>query len=211
MQVSTVSIPRAPARTGGFYGVSSRRGQSELKVVDTTTAGVIPVAQAGSVTLLNGVATGTDYTSRIGRKIVLKSILMRFFFFDTTTTSNGDNVRIIIFYDCQTNAAAPAVTDVINVADPLQPMNLNNRDRFLILKDKMITYNPGVYAANVLTGGNPVNKSWKTYKKMSKETIFGGTGATVGSIQSGGLFLLLISTNAQGNLNYNARVRFLDG
>lgn len=201
----------APLRTGGFYGLYDRRGRSELKTIDIGTGAVNPVPTAGQITLLNGVAQGTDYTARIGRKIEMTSVLLRFWFLPITTSAPvGDACRVIVFHDAQTNAAAPIVTDVLNAADYLSPNNLNNRDRFTTLWDKTITMNPVVYAAAAPTTGNPVTKALKLYRKIRKEVIFGGTAATVGSITSGGIFLLLISAEAQMQLSVNSRIRFKD-
>lgn len=202
----------APLRTGGFYGLYDKRGRSELKTNDIATQTITPIPTAGSITLLNGVAQGTDYTQRIGRKVEMMSLLMRFWFFPISSASGafGDYVRVIVFYDNQTNAAAPVVGDVTATGAVLDPLNLNNRDRFTVLCDKTYTFNPVQYTATLPTGGNPVSKQLKIYKKMRKEVIYGGTGATVGSINSGGLFLYLQSSLGVIQTEYTSRVRFLD-
>ena len=107
----------APTRTGGFYGLYTRRGREELKTIDNQV-GLAPTQTGSSVSLLNGVATGTDYTNRIGRKIILKSILLRCSMYNDTTTSdpNGDVVRVLVVSDSQTNGAAPSVGDILQTA-----------------------------------------------------------------------------------------------
>lgn len=211
--LSSRRFPLAPPRTGGFYGQWNRpRGVGEeLKTIDTGIVGVTPITTAGSVALINGVATGTDYTNRIGRKIMIKSIYVRFATLPNTVTAPlGDIQRIMLIYDKQTNGAAPAVTDILNTASYLDVNNLNNRDRFVVLKDKTINCWPAAYAAGAVTAGNPNTMSFKFYKKCNLEQIFSGTGSTVGSIASGGIFLLFISAAATYNLAYSARVRFSD-
>ena len=106
----------APVRTGGFYGVGSYRGRTELKAIDTNPT-LTPIANNGSLQLINGIATGTDYTDRTGRKIMLKSLLGRIFIYPSITLSseNGTTTRCLIVYDSQTNGTAPAVTDILNV------------------------------------------------------------------------------------------------
>lgn len=203
----------APARTGGFYGLYTKRGRDELKVIDSgsTSPGVVPVA--GALILINGVATGTDYTARIGRKICLKSMLVRFNLAPNyaASDSTGETIRIMLVWDTQSNSAAPLVTDVLNAADYLSPNNLNNRDRFKILADKFLTLPGWTAAAGALVNGSPVEKNLKLYKKGYWETVFSGTGATVGSIQTGALYILYIgSGGAQTNFSYNSRVRFID-
>jgi hypothetical protein len=205
-------------RTGGFYGNYSqfRRGSPntgrELKFIDTQLLNST-IATTGSVTLLNGVAQGTDFTQRIGRKTIIKSVLWNGGVYPTATTSaQGEIIRLLVVYDTQTNsAAAPAITDILATADPTAPMNLNNRDRFHVLMDKKLGMNAGVYAAGTLTTGSPGAKYIKTYKKCHKEIIYSGTGATVGSIQTGAIWLLTISLINSNHLhNSYFRFRFFD-
>jgi len=206
------SVPRAPLATRGFYGQFSWRGRDELKVIDNPSgSGNAP--SAGVVVLLNGVGQGTDYTQRIGRKILLKSILFRFSVVPNTATSSssGDIVRMMLIYDCQTNAATPGITDILNLAAFNAPMNLNNRDRFKVLSDKFITMASAVYTGAALTTGSPSPKQVKVFKKMNMEQIFGGTASSVGSINTGAIFLIVISlNNAASTYLYDSRVRFID-
>lgn len=206
-----VSVPRAPPRTGGFYGLYTKRGRDELKVIDTNNY-TVAVPTAGSVILLNGVAQGTDYTNRIGRKIIMKSLLFRAVLYPSTAASAvfGTTIRIMLVYDCQTNAATPAITDFFAGGVYLEAMNLTNRDRFKVIKDWFVPVEATVYAGASLTNGSPKEHMVKLFKKMSMEEIFGGTGATVGSIQTGGLFLVIIAQAANWNIDYQTRVRFID-
>jgi len=206
---------RAPLRTRGFYGTYTRRGRDELKVIDSgPITGNNP--SAGGLTLLNGVSSGTDYTARIGRRTVMKSILFRFYLVPNISATNGalgDVVRMMLVYDCQSNAAAPAVGDILAGGAPTfdSPMNLNNRDRFKILADKYYTIGSWLYTGTSLTAGSPRPVAAKIYKKMNLEVIFGGTGSTVGSIQTGAVYCLLISLNNSISTSvFNSRIRFID-
>lgn len=204
---------RAPLRTGGFLGTYNRRGREELKVIDITQT-TVAATTAGTVTLLNGVTQGTDYTQRIGRKIWLKSILLRFTLVPNTASNTpaGDSVRLLVVYDAQCNSAAPVIGDILQNSAFNDPMNLNNRDRFKILADKFVTLGACQYNTGTLAAGAPFAKQVKIYKKMGMEQIFSGTGNTVGSISTGGIFLVIIAGfNSQTNVIYTARTRFLDG
>ena len=121
----------APPRTGGFFGAWNRPGGlgPELKTIDVTTTSISPVTVAGANVLLNGVAQGSDYTNRIGRKVLLKSLLFRANMYPVLNTGSpvGCTIRIMLVYDSQTNGALAAVSDVLNAATYLQPTNLNNR------------------------------------------------------------------------------------
>jgi len=202
------STLRAPLRSGGYFG--TRRIAKELKVIDTT--GATLADSSGDLILLSGVAAGTDFTDRIGRKIFLKSISLRFSMVPgTASTNQGDVVRVMLIYDTQTNGAAPATTDILTTASQLSHMNLNNRDRFRVLMDKNLTMGASIYAASALTQGAPVPRFFHMYRKIALEEIFQGTANTVGSIATGAIWLLIIGI--QDDLTqtyYNARIRFED-
>lgn len=212
MRGRTTTSLRAPLRTGGWYGLYDRRGRTELKVIDTDNIqGAI--SSIGTFTLINGVAQGTDYTARIGRKITMRSILIRLFFYPSSTVSApiGDIIRVIVFFDSQTNGAAPAITDLLNTNAYDSPMNLNNRDRFRVITDKYMTMNANTYTTGAPTAGSPVTRHCKIWKKMGLETIFGATGGSVGSIQSGSLYLLIMNAvNNASQVDSYSRVRFVD-
>jgi len=206
------SYSSAPPATRGFYGGYTQRGRDELKTIDTTGVAT-NVSSAGTVVLLNGVSQGTDYTNRIGRKIRMKSILYKTTILQLATVSNptGTIVRVMLIYDNQTNASAPTVTDVLLTAEVDSPLNLTNRDRFRVLTDKWVHMPACNYAAGALTTGNTTPKMVKIYKKLNHDVIFGSTGATVGSIQTGGLFELIIGNqNALVTSDLYCRTRFTD-
>lgn len=206
--------PRAPLRTGGWYGSYSKRGRSELKYVDTDN---IPgaVGSTGSVTLLNGVASGTGVNERVGRQNTNKSYFGRFGFYPSSTTSAplGTIVRIIVFFDSQTNSSAspPAVGDVLEATAWDSPMNLNNRERFKILLEFKITVGATTYTTGALTAGSPVPRVKEVYRKLNLTTTYSGVGASTSSIATGGIFLLAIA-NVNNTVTMDAyhRIRFTD-
>jgi hypothetical protein len=205
-------------RTGGFDGNYQQfkyRGNAgrELKFIDVVQSNSL-ILSAGLVTLLNGLAQGTDFNQRIGRKIVMTSILWNHGYipYDGTSSPEGEIIRNMIIYDTQANSGStPAVTDILVSADPFSAMNLNNRDRFKVLFDKRITMNPVTYTGAALTAGAPVTKFMSKYKKCAHDVIFSGTGATLGSIQTGSVLGLVVSTNNETTLlNQTTRIRFYD-
>lgn len=214
-RAAAVFRERNPSIIGTPYGTPfgvRTGGGSELKFIDTLLANS-PIPAAGALTLVNGVAQGTDFTNRIGRKTVIKSLL-----FNASVVYNaagslpiGDICRLMVVWDSQANSAAPAVTDILATADPYSGMNLNNRDRFQIIWDKRFAMNPATYAAGALTAGAP-NTKWITkYKRCHKECIFSNTGATIASIQTGSIYFLQISQNtANCSTNMYIRIRFVD-
>jgi len=203
------STALAPPRTGGYFG-TSMRSISEAKVKDVDPASY-NTDTTGTITLMNGIATGSDFTDRIGRKILMKSIYIRGVFRMEGTNALSTLSRLLLVYDMQTNGVAPAITDILKSANSQSQLNLNNRDRFKILMDKQVAIGGQDIAAGGY--GSPTTVALKKFKKCRLETIYGGTLSTVGSINTGALWLISIGDQAAGSAAEFAgsiRVRFID-
>lgn len=202
----------APLRTGGYFGVAQRRALLERKVIDVDPASYA-FDTTGSVTLLNGVATGTDFTDRIGRKIIIKSLYLRGIIQPVDNNTGNTLCRMIIVYDNQANGVAPAITDVLKSASPVAQLNMNNRDRFKILVDKQWGLAVISDAASQSVAGSPTVFSFKKYKKCNLETLFNGTTNAIGSIATGSIYMITVGNQAVGNGgtgSISSRIRFAD-
>ena len=191
-------------RTGGWASPSG----PELKYIDTNAGTAITFASSAFATgvLLNGVAQGSDATARIGRKMVMKSLLLRWTWNLGSTSTGGSPVRVMVVYDKQTNAAAPAITDILVADTFIGQNNLNNRDRFTVLCDQISE--PIGANGNTSIGGT-------IYKSLNMETMFNsGNAGTVADITSGSVYLFVAQTGGIGVVNpifnWRARVRFTD-
>lgn len=204
---------RAPLATRGFYGGYNRRGRAELKAIDTTASNVA-LLSGGGVIALNLVAQGSDYNQRIGRKVVLKSVLLRIHVVPTPTVDlpQGDVGRFILAYDAQTNGVSPGVSDLIAGGDYLAGNNLNYRERFKVIKDWMVPLAATAYNTGILVSGVPSTRLLTVYKRLNLDTVFNNTGGAVGQIATGGLFLFYDNGLAAGGYQFNlfSRVRFTD-
>ena len=139
---------------------SDRRG-AEIKAIDIPdgTYG-FNRPNAGLVSLLNGVQTGTGFFNRIGSRIEMKSLRIRGFIY-YALTSIQDQIRMIIVYDRQPTGALPAPTVILQTRDQAgaatnpgsSEINLDNRDRFTILRDIQLQMPSCTVAAGVLTNG----------------------------------------------------------
>jgi len=205
-----MGYPRAPLATRGFFG-PSRRSPQELKVVDTAQFNS-DFDTTGTFTLVNGVATGTDFTDRIGRKVCWKSLLVQGHIINEGDPSTTNLCRIMIVYDSQPNGALPALTDVLTAATSTAPLNLNNRDRFRVLMDKRFALGSVSTTATQAVSDRTTALIHK-YKKLNLETIFDATTAAIGSIQTGSIFCLTVGTVAAGTtyeFQGSIRLRFND-
>lgn len=199
-RTQTFNLARRQSASPGFW---SMRGSSfEKKFVDTNVN--TDVTTTATITPINLLATGTDANNRVGRKIELKSVQVRSFFSLEANTING--IRCMLVYDRQPNGAAPVIGDILATASVTGLLNMDNRDRFLILYDEEIA----------LDAGQAQCRFNKVYKKLKLETVFNSTTtATASAVASGMLLYVTIGSTAADvsdvDQNTNIRVRFIDG
>lgn len=188
----------------------SRR--NELKSVDVSTAGVISQAGNGSTGpfFLNPVAQGIDINQHIGRELTMKSLYWLWQGELPATTTGGGPVRLVIVYDKESEGAAPtaaagAQTDAFNLDTFMAQMNLNNRDRFIVLVDEIV---------ETLHASGPSTFFRKGYKKMSLPVVYNAAGATIASVNTGGIYAFCWSSGTYGvaapTSNLQTRIRFED-
>lgn len=193
-----------------------RRGitRPELKYSDTAISAAVNTT--GSVSLLHVPVLGTDYTNRIGRKTVIKSVFLRGLLSrdNTTPSALSCQCRMILVLDKQPNGATPSIADILVNATSYAQLNPNNRDRFRVIRDEVWVLGPnGVGGTN--TFASPNSFSVETYVKLSIPVIFNGAnGGTAADINSNALYLVwignLASGNSDGQIDMTARVRFND-
>lgn len=172
-------------RTGGWRGVPGRRG--ELKYVDVDQQNNF--AETGVGILLNGLAPGTGASQRIGKKVTLKSVQLRLSIVAGTAgvAPFAGMVRCFLIYDKQANATTPTVAQILEKVAGSSPMNMDNRDRFLVIYDRQFALDQA--------GGNQ-SSQLKMYKRLNLTTVFNaGTAGTVADITSGSLYIVFIGEN----------------
>lgn len=184
-----------------------RRG--ELKYIDVNN--YTTYAPAGNLNLLNGLAPGTGPSQRIGRKVKFLSMLFRGAISSGATGANvfRGMVRTLIVFDKQTNATAPTVNDILETADATSPMDMNNRDRFVVLYNKLHAIDQA---------GGHQSAYVEFYKKISLSTIFNaGVAGTVADITTGSIYLVVLGANGEAavptnnpGLYFYSRLRYDD-
>jgi len=246
-RVSRNRMPtRGLIRSGGNYYSQANRLRPELKTIDNFTytdsttlnpkfsydgavvklvynnqqPGTANTATSGNRIFLNGTTQGAFYNNRIGRKIQMKSLLIRgTMVFTPTVGISSYTYRIIIYYDKQANGSSPLLADLldgsystITTDAPSCPINLNNRDRFLILHDKVGTISAATYSTTYQSTVKP----FKIYKKINLDTVYNGTDSLLeASVSTGGLWILLVNPDPSANFSirlqsFYSRVRFYD-
>lgn len=201
--------------------LTSRR--AELKSLDTLKT-TYALNTTGAISTLNLIRVGSTFCNRIGRRVELTSLAVYGLIESIRTSTVNDWVRIIILYDRQTNGAAPAQADIIqstdqattNQSDVFSGINLNNRDRFIIIRDMRIYLPTVTNTAGVLTNVNATDPISKTFRIVDYMKLGGmltqfkadSAPAVVGDISTGGLFLLTIGRQASGSEGYQASLEF---
>lgn len=190
--------------------------QGELKSTDVEQAAT-NMSWSGDLILLNGIARGDDIDERIGRQITMKSIEvhMRFEAKAPEAGVTPSAIRVLIVYDRQTNGAALTVAQVLSsVGGPLvtlAPKNLENRDRFQILRDMKFGL-----PCSVSTDFMAAPKVMKFYQGVNLSTTYNtGDAGTVADITTGSLYMITLASDAAAGAHmplysFVSRVRYAD-
>lgn len=184
-------------------------GTIEKKYLDSvftattaTTAGYMIAA-----TLLT-IPQGTTEVTRVGGKINITNVNIRGVLEGPVGLANvPDQVRVILFWDKQCNGAQPVVTDLLKTANYLSYLNMDNVERFQIIKDKL-------YMVDVVgwDGTNALYKQLplKVNYKCNVPIHYSSTTGAVAEIKSNNLGILFISQLGKASFAFNCRVKFTD-
>lgn len=211
-------VPTAPY---GFKGSYYRSGK-ELKFLDrdqrVDDEGAIGagsfsvVSTTGTIHFISGIGQGTGESDRIGRECWMKSVQLRFNIQlgvkSNASTSEliGNHVRVIVYSDKAQNGAANLVTDVLETANYSSLTSMKNASRIWIHHDKLLS----------LSSNGDRSLSYTAYMKMNKKAVYGGSDSAIGSMQTNGLHVLVISTTNETGYDtptaysFGARIRYTD-
>lgn len=222
-------ILKAPAATRGFYGIGDV-GAIEKKYIDAAVyEHKIGYGDGASafIAALNLIPTGSGVSQRVGRKILMKSILLRVYIKNgdwgdaSEAVSDMAGYRMVLVYDRQCNGVPPTFDDIFEFTMGTSvfitnPLNLANRDRFLVLWDKQFVLDGVVNSAG--TQNINTQKFFKKYKRLNLETIFQNDASTAGinDIKTGSMFLIVFSNQRTTTddgfslVTMDSRIRYVD-
>lgn len=203
--------------------------QHELKALDVPVASY-SLSTTAAITPLNLIRTGSTFCNRVGRKVEMKSIRITGQVSALRTSINEDYLRIMIVYDRQTNGTLPAIQDVIQTTDQaaantstaFSGINLNNRDRFIMLRDTRIPMPQTTITAGVLTNlgfSDPVTTlcnidMYVKLKNLVTQYKADSSPAVIGDIATGSLLLITLSDSLAGLEGFvfeaESRLRYID-
>lgn len=189
----------------------------ELKFIDTaqTTASL---DTTGTVLLINGISEGDDFTNRNSRSVAIRSVGIRGWAFQQnagSTQSFAQKGRVMLVWDNAVNGALPALTDILASASSVSFPNVNNEQRFTILWDRSFVVGPwSDVAASSVGYLDQAVVDVEGLVKLDAPVAFIGTGATIASLQNGGLYLVTVGSLVAGATTaattLTTRVRFIE-
>ncbi len=225
---SNATRARYNIRQGGYMGL-------ELKYYDTSLAANSIASSTGSTggeadpsatILFNTVIQGDGPQNRDGRKITMKSLMIRGLVktvpqSNQTTTDGASNIMIALVLDKQTNKATIASENVFtNKGASTQSVvlgfnNLENSGRYRVLKRlqlKIPVQQPVYDGTNIEMQGEEIY--WEIAHSFGKGLIVNYTANTtedVANITDNSLHLIAFASSsaAAPTIAYNARLRFM--
>lgn len=221
-RILKVAVRKAP-------GVFRATG-SEIKAIDIANASYAfkAIATPPTMTLLNGVQVGAAFYQRIGSRIEMRNLHIRGNIVNLATAAANTYLRMIVYYDRQPNAGAVAITDLLQSRDQtgaaattaVSEINLDQRDRFVIIRDKQ-WHGPSVTnTAGVQTNGPSFpgqDQEWDInefikLKDLTTHYKSSSNPTTIADINTGALFVTFVtdSNDSAWAAAVGFRLRFND-
>jgi len=180
---------------------------------------IISSASAGVIASLNVLPQGIGAQERIGRKVTITKLKIRYRLFlntqqNATTLASDDTVRVIIYIDKQANGATALGSDILrDNTDYHSYRLLSNVGRFVILQDRTDTLHfssTGYDTVSTQFNQAGGNLYFKFNKTMNLPIEFSGVTGAITEIQSNNIGMLLISSNGLAGMNGKSRIRYAD-
>lgn len=180
----------------------------ELKVID---GGVnYEPSTTPYVQCINGVSTGDTVTTREGSRIDMRGINILGNIKAKTGTGVSQFIRMLVVYDKLVNGVAAtmaAVLDVTSASYLTAPKNDYNKDRFIIMFDRLIKVMKSGETGDIYT--------LRKYIPCRKTVKFNGTNANDESgIVSGAVYVMYVGSESTGTttsvVDMFSRVTFVD-
>ncbi len=190
---------------------------AELKFIDSDKDSTTVAGTGEITTSLNLIVQGITEVTRLGRKVVVKSIGLHIALdlgavIDQSDIPSGDILRVMCFQDKQCNGANAAVLDILETTTWNSFRNLTNSKRFRILMDTHYAINRRV----AMTDGTNTSQSpvvvlnlKKRFFNLNVPLEFTAETGAIGELTTNNFALLYISKNGVVNVQTHVRVRFI--
>lgn len=181
----------------------------EKKVWDNDSSTGQTISNAGTVSWLSGITTGTGFNNRTGMSVKAHSLSLKGTLEVNSSSTTPTQVRIILFYNKGLNqGATPAITDILQsagssgIAGPITPYQLNNVGDFVVLMDRKYTVDS--------VQRSQVNVNF--FRKLGHHIRWETSGDAIANTEYGHIFMLMISDQSVNlpTLQYYTRLRYID-
>lgn len=198
------SARRSPAtrfrRTTAFR--TRRRRAVERKVVDTDLSHAVTLASEYAV-LLNGIAVGADSNQRIGRKAVMRDLLLAC---DLQPATESADIQVVHVAVVQDKAPTGVLPDFDDIYDIHGLRILENTPRFKVRLHRQMQFKP---TNTPVTGSDVTTQSRRIFSRIPLnfiETFSAGTNG-LGSVSGNALYLLVFVKMGTVTVNITGRAR----
>ncbi len=219
-----VRIPRNISRRAFHVGNLRTKGvlKPEMHLFETINTSKVLTTTLASVHTapfcFNVPAQGTTKTTRVGNRIVVKSIFIRGklaflgFLGAGGLNTRSNRARIIILIDHQCNGLLPVAADILEDPTLLDSFrDTDNSSRFTVLYDKVIVSHPQVQmdsAGNYATFDRI--HSFSFYKKLNMLCRYDGTTSDIANLTDNSItcFAMINKTLCACTFTFTSRMRF---
>lgn len=190
----------------------------EMKNVDLVQ-NLTNVTNTFNLYTLNTISQGTNAGDRTGRDAVIESVQIRgIMSLGSPSTTPEDVLRVMLIWDRETRGAAPAAADVFlstgGGSTCISQLNYDNAHRFKIVKDELYMINTSAIGQTAATSWAQntmlVKNNSKTHKIGLKTHYYNTSAGTVADIDSGALYLVVVSLYGTVSWSNSIRVKFRD-
>jgi len=186
-----------------------------MKFLDTVTGPytlTTAMADQPADTIL-AIPQGTTDVTRVGNKVTVKKVMLRgrFNLLDQAKSNpNGCSMRVMIVWDKQANGTAGVDGSVVLEQNNVYGFNnLDNSDRFQILKDKWYTLNPMTQTGSTANGF--AEKLVRiSCNNLNIPIMYSGATGAIGEIKSNNIIILVGGSTVDATFLWTTRVRYTD-
>ncbi len=184
----------------------------ELKNFDGTVLdAVVPATGVILQDSMCLIAQGTTALTRVGRKIVIKKIQMKWInelAGSGTTTSTADTIRLILYQDKQANGAIATTAAILGASPEVKSFrNLDEVGRFRVLMDRVVELKSN-YSDSATSGLATVYSSLNMNTNIVLE--YSGVAGAITELRSNNVGLMVITDHGLAGLDLNWRLRYVD-
>jgi hypothetical protein len=196
MQVQTVTRQTVKQMIKG-----ARLANAENKGTVVSSPGNAVTAGGAVFNVTPNIIQGDTVSTRDGSQINLNKVCMRF---ETQGVAVSGITRVIVLQDHQNNGVVPGVTDILdnaNVISPLNVLNFVTNKRFKLLSDDLINCN--------IAGQNLQFRKHMWSKALSKQVTYNAATNVAAANGRNAIFMLVIGT-ATNTFDFSFQLDFLD-